>query len=72
MMTVAAPEFFFLLGGIEGAKCDSEGAKIKKNAEIADFGHFFLLTGGGGGASGGRASDWGAFAPMPPFDAATA
>ena len=28
---MAAPEFF--CGGIEGAKCDSEGAKIQKFAE---------------------------------------
>ena len=38
------------MGGIEGAKCDSEGAKIqkKKMPEMADFGHFFLLLMGGG------------------------
>ena len=32
---MAAPEFFFFfffVGGIEGAKCDSEGANIQKFA----------------------------------------
>ena len=49
---VAAPDF---LGGIEGAKCDSEGQKSKNLPTIADFGLFFLWQ----GVSGGRASDWG-------------
>ena len=53
------------MGGIEGGKCDSEGAKIQKFAENGLFYNFFLMT-GGGGASGDRASDWGgANAPMP-------
>ena len=35
----------FFVGGIEGAKCDSEGQKSKNLPKMADFGHFFLLTG---------------------------
>ena len=54
---------FFCGGGIEGAKCDSEGAKIQKFAENGWFWPFFLLT---GGQVGGRASDWGTFAPHAP------
>ena len=46
LLPVAAPEFFFFLRGIEGAKCDSEGAKIQKFAENGWFWTFFLLTGG--------------------------
>ena len=46
---MAAPETFFV-GGIEGAKCDSEGAKIQKFAE----GTFFSSDGGGGGKWGGQ------------------
>ena len=45
---VAAPEIFFV-GGIEGAKCNSEGQKSKNLLKMADFGHFFLLTGGASG-----------------------
>ena len=44
--SVAAPEFFFLWGGIEGAKCDSEGAKIQIFAKNGLFWPFF-------------SSDWG-------------
>ena len=42
------------------------GQKSKKLPEMADFGHFFLLT---GGQVGGRASDGGG--ANAPFDAAT-
>ena len=30
------------MGGIEEAKCGSEGAKIQKFAEMADIDNFFL------------------------------
>ena len=60
---VAAPEIF-LWGGIEGAKCDSEGAKIQKFAENGWFWPFFPSD--WGGKWGGRVSDWGAFAPQCP------
>ena len=33
LCSVAAPDFFLGGGGIEGEKCDSEGAKILKFAE---------------------------------------
>ena len=37
----------FFVGGIEGAKCDSEGAKIKKYAENGWFWPFFSSDWGG-------------------------
>ena len=64
--TVAAPEIF-LWGGIEGAKCISEGAKIQKFAKNGWFWPFFLLT---GGASRGQSLRWGGkcpHAPSPPL-----
>ena len=67
VMPVAAPEIF-LWGGIEGAKCNSEGVKIKNLPKMADFGHFFLDGGGKWGAeppTGGKC-------PHAPLDAATA
>ena len=64
----------FFVGGIEGAKCISEGAKIQnfaKKKKMAEFDHFFLLMGRGqvgegqslqlGGGGGG------ANAPIPPL-----
>ena len=56
--------FFFCGGDIEGAKCDSVGAKIQKFAESGLFWPSFLLT---GGEVGGRASDWGKMPPIPPL-----
>ena len=54
----------FFVGGIEGAKCDSEGANIQKFAKNSLFWPFFLLTGGQVGGS--RASDCGGNVRMPP------
>ena len=59
----------FFVGGIEGAKCDSEGAKIQKFAEKAYFGHFFSSD---WGVSGGTEHlTGGANAPCPPSWCAT-
>ena len=41
---MVAPDF---CGGIEGAKCDSEGKKSKNLKKMADFGHFFSSDWGG-------------------------
>ena len=60
---MAAPEIFFC-GGIEAAKCDSEGQKSKKIAKNGWFWPFFLE---GGKWRGGRASNWGVKCPMPPL-----
>ena len=58
----------FLVGGIEGAKCISEGAKIQKIAKNCWFWQFFLFW-LGAACVGGRASDGGTNAPlMPPLD----
>ena len=72
MKAVAAPENFFV-GGIEGAKYVSEGAKIQKIAENGWFWPFFSSD-GGGGQVGAEAPTGGANAPhappplMPPLD----
>ena len=44
----------FFVGGIEGAKCDSEGAKIQKFAENDLFWPFFSSDGGQGGGARGQ------------------
>ena len=59
--------FFFLVGASRGQNPILRGQNPKICLKLADFGHFFWL-----GATGGRASDWGANAPMRPLDAATA
>ena len=64
--TVAAAENFG--GGIEGAKCISEEAKIQKSANNCWFWQFFD-SGWGAACVGGRASDWGKFPHA--LDAAT-
>ena len=55
---------FFLWGGIEGAKCDSEGAKIQK---VAENGWFWLCFSSDGGKMGAEPLTGGANAPMPPL-----
>ena len=66
--SVAAQKFF--CGGIEGAKCDSEGAKIQKFTENGWFGQFFSSDLGQVG--GGGQSLWlGGICPPCPLDAAT-
>ena len=44
----------FLVGGIEGAKCDSEGAKIQKFVENGWFWPFFFWLGGQSLRQGGH------------------
>ena len=61
----------FFVGGIEGAKCISEGAKIQKFAKNGWFWPFFFFWLGGGGKWG--QSLWlGGKCPHAPLDAATA
>ena len=65
LSTVAAPEIFVV--GIEGAKCDSEGAKIQKFACDGWFWPFFSSD--GGCKWGEELSDGGGECPslMPPL-----
>ena len=51
-----APDIFCGGGGIERAKCISEGPKSLNLSKMTDFCHFFLLT---RGKWEGRASDLG-------------
>ena len=58
------------MGGIEGAKCDSDGAKIQKIAENGLLWHFFPSDWGKVG--GGQSLLLGEMPPCPPpLDAAT-
>ena len=59
----------FSVGGIEGKNAILRGQKSKNLPKMTDFGHVFPSDWGQVG--GGRASDWGVFAPHAPLDAAT-
>ena len=63
LLSVVAPDFF--CGGIKGAKCNSEWAKIQKIAENDWFWQFFSSDGGKWG--GGEASNGGQMPPCPPL-----
>ena len=59
----------FFVGGIEGEKCDSEGAKNPKFAKNGWFWPFFSSD--WGGKWGAEPPTGGHLPPMPPLDAAT-
>ena len=63
---MAAPEIF-LWGASRGQNAILRGQKSKNLLKMADFGYFFLLTGGAE-----PPTQWGAFPPPCPLDAATA
>ena len=62
---MATPEFLVGGGGIEGAECISEEAKIQKIVKNCWFWQFFPLLTGGKWSS--RASIWGKMPPCPPW-----
>ena len=57
----------FFVGGIEGAKCNSEGAKIQKFTKNGWFWPFFLLTEGKVGAEPPRGGGQIPHPPPPPL-----